>query len=274
MENLRMSKSIIILGAGYTARAVRPLAARQYARVLVTSREPDRHLSDIPSDEQIGFDLAQPDTWKNIPDDGDLLWCFPAEPIDQVQAFAATKNISTRRLVVLGSTSAYQASLSNEYPPPWIDETAPIDTSKPRVQGEEFLRTNCRAIILLVAGIYGRGRNPLDWIKNGRVGSSRKYVNLIHVEDLAEVCLTALERGLPGEAYNVSDGTPRTWEDICHTVQDRWGIEPVRKTADGPIGKRIAIGKLLAMLETERKALGHADLYRSLDPLHSERPAT
>lgn len=269
-----MSQSLIILGAGYTARFVLPLTARQYVRVLATSREPDRPLSYLPPDQRIRFDLTQQDSWKNIPSDCDLLWCFPAEPLDQVQAFAAAANLTSRRLVILGSTSAYSTGTSSENPPPWIDETAPIDLTKPRVQGEEFLRTHCRAIVLMVAGIYGPGRNPLDWIKSGRVGPSRKYVNLIHVEDLADICLTALERGVPGEAYNVSDGTPRTWENICHTVQDRWGIEPIRKTDDGSIGKRIAIGKLLSMLEAARKGLAHADLYHSLGRLHSERSAT
>ena len=82
-----------------------------------------------------------------------------------------------------------------EYPPPWIDESAPIDLTKPRVQGEEYLRNEHGAIVLRVAGIYGPGRNPLDWIRQGRVGPSRKYVNLIHVEDLAAICLAALEKG-------------------------------------------------------------------------------
>lgn len=269
-----MPKLLVILGAGYTARVVQPLAAQRYAQVLATSREPDRHLSYVPPEGRIRFDLAQPDTWKNIPSDCDLLWCFPAEPLNHVQAFAAAVNDASRRLVVLGSTSAYPAGVSSEYPPRWIDETASIDETKPRVKGEEYLRISCHAIVLRVAGIYGPGRNPLDWIKRGRVGLSRKYVNLIHVEDLAEVCLTALELGMPGEAYNVSDGAPRTWEEICRTAQERWGIEAIRKADDRSIGKRIAVNKLLSLLGTSGKVLDHTDLYRSLDRLHSEPRAT
>ena len=98
---------------------------------------------------------------------------------------------------MLGSTSAYDTGGSQEYPPPWIDETAPIDYTKPRVQGEEFLRTECGAIVLRVAGIYGPGRHPYDWITSGRVGLSDKYVNLIHVEDLAAICKAALQCGIP-----------------------------------------------------------------------------
>jgi hypothetical protein len=268
-----VNTSLIILGSGYTARFVLPLAERRYARVLATSREPDGHLSHIPPDRRIRFDLTQQETWKNIPTDADLLWCFPAEPPDLVQKFAAAMNLASRRLVVLGSTSAYPAGASSEYPPPWIDETAPKDTNKPRVKGEDFIRTHCLATILLIAGIYGPDRNPIDWIKRGRVGPSRKYVNLIHVEDLAAICLTALERGTPGEAYNVSDGIPRTWKEICRFAKDRWGIQPSVEIDDASTGKRIANGKLMLLLNSAQKSLAHSDLYRSLEQLHPGQAA-
>jgi len=98
-----------------------------------------------------------------------------------------------------------------------------MDRTKPRVQGEKYLRNELCHIVLRVAGIYGPGRNLLDWIRQGRIGSSRKYVNLIHVEDLAAICFAALDRGHPGEAYNVSDGQPHTRNEIWPTAQQRWG---------------------------------------------------
>jgi hypothetical protein len=269
-----VDKSLVILGSGYTARFVLPLAERRYARVLATSREPDRHLSHIQPDRRIRFDLTHQETWRNIPTDADLLWCFPAAPLDLVKAFAGRVELYPRRLVVLGSTSAYTTGESSDCPPAWIDETSPIDLAQPRVQGEEFLRTICAATVLRVAGIYGPGRNPLDWIRSSRVGPSRKYVNLIHVEDLAAICLAGLERGTPGEAYNVSDGTPRTWKDICSMAQDRWGIQPPVEIDDASTGKRIANGKLLSLLGSAQKSLAHSDLYRSLGQLHSGQAIT
>ena len=268
-----MNKSLVILGSGYTARFVLPLAERHYSPVLATSREPDRHLNHIQPDRRIQFDLARQDTWKNIPTDGELLWCFPATPLDLVKQFAATLELCSSRLVVLGSTSAYATDSSIEYPPPWIEETAPIDLGQPRVQGEEFLRTHCAAVILRVAGIYGPGRNPIDWIKRGRVGPSRKYVNLIHAEDLAAICLAAIERGTPGETYNVSDGIPKTWEEICRFAKTRWGIQPSVEIDDESTGKRIANGKLLSLLSSAQKSLAHSDFYRSLERLHPDQTA-
>jgi len=213
------------------------------------------------------FDLGQPSTWKNIPAGADLIWCFPATPLEQVQAFARTLDVPARRMVVLGSTSAYKVSdHSTEYPPPWIDESAPLDQTKLRVQGEEYLREHHGAIVLRVAGIYGPGRNPLDWVKRGRVSPSRKYVNLIHAEDLAAICLLALEKGNPGEAYNVSDGTARTWNEIYATAQQRWGVAAAEGKEDGSTGKRISTAKLQAALGYTLK---HPDLYEALALIES-----
>ena len=256
-----LSASLVILGSGYTARFVLPLAERRYASVLATSRNPDHHLASLLPNSRVRFDLSDRTTWQNIPPDSDLLWCFPAEPLELVQEFAKRLGMQSHRLVVLGSTSAYGAGQMETDPTSWTDETAPIDLSKLRVQGEEYLREKHGAVVLRVAGIYGPGRNPLDWIKQGRVSPSRKYVNLIQVEDLAEICLAALERGLSGEAYNVSDGTPRTWKEICMTAQQRWGVTASAATENQPLGKQISNAKLRTELGY---VLKYPHLYESL----------
>jgi nucleoside-diphosphate-sugar epimerase len=238
--------------------------------VHATSRNPLTNLVGIPSEQRLQFDLEQPSTWENIPTGADLIWCFPATPLEQVQAFARTLDRLAQRMVVLGSTSAYEASdHSTEYPPSWIDESAPINITKPRVQGEEYLREHHGAIVLRVAGIYGPGRNPLDWVNRGRVSPSRKYVNLIHAEDLAAICLLALEKGKPGEAYNVSDGTPRTWNEIYTTAQQRWGMAAAEGKEDGLTGKRISTAKLRTEL---CYTLRHPDLFEALALIELTRP--
>jgi hypothetical protein len=262
--------ALVILGSGYTGHFLAARAAPQYPSLFLTSRNPVKHMQDVPAHQRIEFDLERPATWAHIPPKADLLWLFPAAPLELVQQFAAAVNASSRQIVVLGSTSAYDVGGSQDYPPGWLDESAPIDLSKPRVQGEEFLRTNCGAIVLRVAGIYGPGRNPLDWMKSGRVGPSRKYVNLIHVNDLALTCLAALERGEPGEIYNVSDGHPRTWKDICHHIRQRWNFLPPVPESFGLPGKRISNIKLLSMLDAAGISLRHSDFYQSLEQIQDE----
>jgi hypothetical protein len=263
----RATSPLVVLGSGYTGRVVHRMGTSQGKIVHATSRNPMTNLADIPSEQRLGFDIEQPSTWLNIPVGADLIWCFPATPLEQVQAFTRTLDATARRIVVLGSTSTYEVPHHYaEYPPPWIDESAPIDLTKPRVRGEEFLRTNCDAIILRVAGIYGPGRSPLDWIRQGRVSPSRKYVNLIHVEDLAAICLAAIEKGKPGEAYNISDGQPYIWSEICVTAQQRWGVAAAVPKEDRSSGKRISNAKLRAELGYTLK---HPDLYDALALIES-----
>ena len=262
-----MTHPIIILGAGYTGKHLAGALTDRSRPFFATSREPDKNLSHVPADRRMQFDLAQSSTWPNIPVGAELIWCFPATPLKQVQDFARRLDGPPRRMVVLGSTSAYEGSdRSNEYPPPWSDESAPINLTRPRVQGEEYLRNALGAIVLRVAGIYGPGRNPLDWIRQGRVGPSRKYVNLIHVEDLAGICLAAIEKGKPGEVYNVSDGQPHMWNEICATAQQRWDVAATAVHKNRSSGKRISNAKLRADLGY---VLRHPDLYEALAMIES-----
>ncbi|MBI5317004.1 MAG: hypothetical protein HZB34_13650 [Nitrospirae bacterium] len=257
---------IIILGSGYTGRHLASALVTTSHPFFATSRNPDKNLPHVPADSRMRFDLGDPSTWPNIPVGADLIWCFPAAVLKQVQDLARKLDGPPRRIVVLGSTSSYDVGHSQEYPPPWIDETAPIDLSKPRVQGEEFLRKDFGAIVLRVAGIYGPGRNPVDWVRQGRVGPSRKYVNLIHVEDLAAICLLALEKGKPGETYNVSDGQPHTWNDICATAQQRWDVTTTAVNQDPSPGKRISNAKLRSELGY---VLRYPDLYETVALIES-----
>jgi hypothetical protein len=258
---------LIVLGSGYTGRVLLRMGTSQGRTVHATSRNPLNNLAGTPSEQRLLFDLEQPSTWLNIPAGADLIWCFPATPLEQVQAFARTLDAPPRRIVILGSTSAYEvADHSAEYPPSWIDESAQIDLTKSRVQGEEYLRDHHGAIVLRVAGIYGPGRNPLDWIRTGRVTSSCKYVNLIHVEDLASICLAVLDHGKPGEIYNISDGTPYLWSEICTTAHQRWGVAATRVNEDQSSGRRINNTKLRTELGY---VLKHPDLYEALALIES-----
>lgn len=273
-----MHHTLIILGSGYTAKFLLPHALRRYTQVFATSRNPDRHLTHLQLDQRIRFDLAQPETWEAIPRSADILWCFPAVPIQLVQQFADTASLRTRRLVVLGSTSAYDHHASSETPPPWLDETTPVDLEIPRVQGEELLRTSYGAIILRVAGIYGQGRNPIDWVRTGRVNRSPKYVNLIHVEDLVSVCLAALRHADAGEIYNISDGYPRTWMEICTTIERRWGVPSTDSQMTNSVGKQVTNKRMCELLKFDNTGLRYTDLFEALEwiqqnPLTEARPS-
>lgn len=255
---------LVILGAGYTGRSVYELARAQGRTVYATSRTPEQHLAELPPTDRLTFDLLDSSTWPVVPNDVDLLWCFPAVPVDQAVAFGKTVAATARHLVVLGSTSAYRPSDGI------IDESTPVDRSLPRVESEEVLRETCGAMILRLAGIYGPGRPPLNWIRQGRISYTERYVNLIHVEDIAGICLELLEKGTPGEVYLGSDGTPRRWRDICDRANKVWRIPLPSASPPKDPGKRISNEKVRTSLGYQFK---HPDFFEALAAIEPPQQA-
>ena len=254
---------LVILGAGYTGRFIYQAARRRRRPVFATSRDPDTHLTFAQPYHRIRFDLRQPETWTRIPPRSDIIWCFPALPQDVAETFAQHAVNANSRLILLGSTSAYRAGR-----PGLIDERMPVNRSLLRVASEERLRATYGAVILRLSGLYGPDRHVFDWIRNGKIKNSQKYVNLIHVEDVAELCLLALQHAAPGSTYIVSDGHPRPWADICRFAAERFQIPIPPATATREAGKRLSPRKVLSDFNYRLK---HPDLFTALGELESTR---
>lgn len=219
---------------------------------------PDIHLSDISPQHRIHFDLTQPETWRTIPTPAHLIWCFPATPLNVVRKFFAGRPRKPGRILVMGSTSAYGTNCGT------ITEQTPVNMDIPRVQGEEYLRTQLGGVVIRLAGLYGPGRHVLDWMRKGRIRNTAKWVNLLHVEDAAGICLRALERAQNGTTYLASDGTPRTWSEIFSMASEKWGMPLPPPTPLREIGKQVSIHKLLTNLHY---TLRYPDLYQALDDI-------
>lgn len=262
MTNIR-SHPLVILGAGYTSRFLYPLAQAQGWQTYATSRSPSTHLTHIDPADRIEFDLLREGTWNNIPSDAHLIWCFPAIPEEAANDFVQQQRTGRGRLLILGSTSAY----GKDHDDPVNEETT-LDLSLPRVRSEEHLRKACGAMILRLAGLYGPHRHVLNWIRSGKVKNTDRYVNLAHIEDVAEICLAALEHSPDGEVYIVSDGLPRQWSEIFQEATRRWGLphSPLVETSDS--GKRLNIQKLQS---TFQHSFRYPNLYEALDSIEKAR---
>jgi hypothetical protein len=86
---------LVVIRYGYTGRVLHRTGTLQGRTVHATSRNPPSNLAGIPSEQRLRFDLERPSTWLNIPVEADLIWCFIATPLEQVQAFARMLNASS-----------------------------------------------------------------------------------------------------------------------------------------------------------------------------------
>jgi nucleoside-diphosphate-sugar epimerase len=259
---------ITLLGGGYTGQVLARQLSSRDVRVRVTRRSESLRFSPVIS--SLRFDLSRPETWENLPSSSAFVWLFPAEPLKSVEEFLPRLLPLSTRIVVIGTTSSYKQREEHEL----LGEDAPLDMERERVRGEELLRSR-GAIVLRSAGIYGPpveglpGRNPLDWLRSGRIPDASKFLNLIHVEDLAATICRALDSPLEGEQFIVSDGTPRRWSQIYVWAKERGYVGEVEFKGQGAKqSRRLTNRKLLSLLRPE---LERTDLYEELRQLEEAR---
>jgi len=136
------------------------------------------------------------------------------------------------KLVYLSATSVY-GDCGNEL----VTEERPANpsnhTGKRRLDAEERFRAWGRekgvaVVILRVAGIYGPGRIPMDRIAGRHpllCEAEAGFTNRIHADDLATICLAAIDRGKDGDIFNVCDGETSTMTGYFNAITDQLGLE-------------------------------------------------
>ena len=165
-----------------------------------------------------------------------------------------------------------------------VDETSATEpaseTAQVLVATEKLLlatarESNVAAMILRASGIYGPDRGYLlKQFLQGEAsieGAGSRMLNMIHRDDLIAVIIAALERGRPGEVYNVVDDEPVSQLDFF-----RWLATTLNKPMPpvlteetdvprkrGLTNKRISNRKLHAELGVELKFPDYRSGYAS-----------
>lgn len=240
-------KSIVLLGYGFTGEAILPVLMKAGYKVSVTSRNPEK-LTDLPeSVQKIKFDLLKNETWENIPGQSELIWLFPAEPFVAVKSFldfADQHQLSCR--LVLGTTSSFLLHSGQ------IDETSPLDYTRPRVQGENLLYES-GAVWLQCSGLWGGDRQPVNWLNKGFIKNGNKTLNLIHRDDIAEIAVQILKKDIRNNMFCLSDGNPYLWKNLLEAFK-KSGQTSVDSLPDGPEENRqISNTKIAGLMGEEFK---------------------
>ena len=138
-----------------------------------------------------------------------------------------------QRIVYLSTTGVYgdqQGRLTDEATPP-----APSNArARRRLTDEKTLLNydnehDCEIVILRVPGIYGPGRLGIDRIQSGTtfIDEADAYPgNRIHVDDLVQCCIAAIQTNVPAGVYNVGDGDHRSSTAFATLVTDLAGLKP------------------------------------------------
>lgn len=276
----------IILGCGYLGRRVAAAYQQQGQSVagLVRS-EVNRTVLLQQGVQLLNGDLDEPMAG-GVSIEGDELFYFAPPPREGEQDLrvrnlvkALLKQGRPKRLVYLSTTGVY-GDCAGE----WTDENRTpnpvVARAKRRWDAEQSFRqwreaSGGELIILRVAGIYGPGKLPLARLSEGLpmiCEDEAPYTNRIHVDDLVQVCLAAMEKGRDGEVYNISDGHPGNMTDYFNRIADLFDLPRPEQISMSEGAEKLSKGMMSYMAESRRldnrkmlKELGVKLKYPDLD---------
>ena len=257
---------LLIVGCGDIALRALPQLARNYQvfGLVRAAAQADRiaALGAIP----LTGDLDNPATLAALAGVADLVLHLapPGESGERDQRSAnLIAALSTRppeRLVYISTSGVY-----GDCGGAWVDEDRPLAPQTVRalrrVDAERSLlawgkQSGVAVAVLRVPGIYAAERLPLAQLRRGAPvlrAEDDVYTNHIHADDLAAICLAALERGAAGRAYNASDDSEIKMGDYFDLVADRARLpRPPRIARAAAEAGAIAEGLLSFMRESRR----------------------
>jgi nucleoside-diphosphate-sugar epimerase len=253
---------LLIIGPGDIARRALPeLAARYAASALVRG---DAAGLDIAI---VAGDLDRPASLAPLGGIADVV-LHAAPPADSGVRDERTRNLIAalsgaamlpRRVVYLGTSGVY-GDCGGAY----VDESRAVapqsDRARRRADAETTLaewgrERRVEVVILRVPGIYAADRLPLERLRRGTPvlrAEDDGYTNHIHADDLAAICVRALERDAPAGVYNASDDSELKMGDWFDLVADRHGLPRPPRIARADAERLIPPALLSFMRESRR----------------------
>lgn len=251
----------LVVGCGYLGRRVAALWRQQDPEVFVLTRSSER----AREFEQEGYlplvgDITQADSLPPLPDVDSALFAVGFDrtagyAIDEVYVNGLRNTLRAAgevgRWVYISSTGVYSQNTGE-----WVDETA--ETQPTRAGGraslaaEQLLTSSSlaeRVFILRLAGIYGPGRVPnRQALQAGEPirSPSQGYLNLIHVEDAAQIVVATAAQLTPPQLLLVADGSPvlrQTYYETIAQLIDAPTPNFVTPDPDAPATARAAADK-------------------------------
>ncbi len=245
-------KRLLIVGYGDIARRAAPLLSSRFD-LRVVSRS-------------AGQDLDRPESLISLEPADAVLHLVPPPQAGKSDTRTANllaalerKRILPTRIVYISTSGVY-----GDCGGALVDEARAVnpqsERAKRRVHAEEQLalwcmRQGAALVVLRAPGIYASDRLPLERLRAGTPtlrAQDDVHTNHIHAEDLAAICVRALDEGAPAGTYNASDDTQLKMGEWFDLVADRTGLPRPPRIPRSEAATRIAPGLLSFMGESRR----------------------
>ncbi|MEM9425618.1 MAG: SDR family oxidoreductase [Pseudomonadota bacterium] len=223
-----MTKTLLSIGHGFSARALAPLLIRRGWRVIGTTRNPAK----MGQLERQGVEpLIWPGTRLPIEKATHLLTSVaPNDAGDPVLNDMADRLRDAKHLEWVGYLST--TGVYGDHQGGWVDEDAPLTPSTKRGQARVAAEAAWAELglplhIFRLAGIYGPGRGPFAKVRRGtarRIIKEGQVFSRTHVEDIAATVFASIQQPNPGAAYNVCDDDPAPPQDVIAHAAELLGL--------------------------------------------------
>jgi nucleoside-diphosphate-sugar epimerase len=240
-----MHKTRLIVGCGYVGERVADRWKKQGDRVLAVTRSAVRASSfEGRGWEPLIWDWLDPSSRlpEALPPLDTLLVAVSHAPVAGVPAelthrlgldrlrTSIAQASSDPRWIYLSTTGVFAAVQDGS----WVDESSPVGPTRPgsiaALAGERWMEqcvTSVHRVVMRPAGIYGPQRIPRWEAIRDRTPlrvDPDSYLNLIHVDDLANVIEVVANAPETGPLYCVSDGRSPTRREYYDTISQWMGL--------------------------------------------------
>ena len=247
----------LIIGCGYVGEALgqRLTALGHDVTGIRRSREHNARLAKLGI-HPLNLDITQKSEFKKL--DGQYDWAVIAasssrggeEAYKKVFCHGSKhvaqwlKTVGTQSVVFISSTTVYRQTNGNKV----SEKDADTETIL-RESEHNILEAGPAVSILRSSGIYGPGRGHLfRRFMNGTAAiedDGRRFLNMVHRDDLAEAIILALDRVGRRGVYNITDDEPVTQLEFFKWLSEITGrpIPPFGPEPDSSTRKRSITNK-------------------------------
>jgi nucleoside-diphosphate-sugar epimerase len=257
---------LLIVGFGDVARRALPaLVARYDALAIVRAMR-----AGFPTPVRLAIgDLDRPETLAPFAGAADAVLHL-APPDEARDGDVRTRNLIAalsgarmlpRRFVYISTSGVYGDCGGAR-----VEESRPVNPrtvrAARRVDAERAVTewgdaAGVKTTILRVPGIYATDRLPVERLARGTPvlrAEDDVYTNHIHADDLAAICVRALDADAPGGVYNAADDSELKMGEWFDLVADRCGLPRPPRVARADAERLIPSSLLSFMSESRRLA--------------------